>query len=415
MAGPRLVSAYIRAPIFKLVATMRLSTLFALLPLAAIAACRGASGEPSAPAAPAVTVSAAIERELNEWDEFTGHIEAAEHVDIRPRVTGYVQRVAFTEGSEVKKGDLLFQIDPRPYEADLARAEAQLAQAKTRSQLATSDLTRAQTLVAKQAISREEFDSRTSGQSESVAEIRVAEAAVTTARLNLDWTRVRAPISGRVSRAEVKLGNLVQAGPPDATLLTTIVSLDPVHVYFDGDEQTYLKYGMLTRGGARGGARDARGAVYVGLINETGYPHKGYIDFVDNQLDAGSGTIRVRAVFANKDRAFTPGLFARVKLVGSDRYKAVLVRDGAIGTDQDKKFVLVVKQDGTAEYRPVQLGRVVDGLRIVRDGLKPGERIVVNGLQRVRPGIKVAPKDEPMVPDSTAKPAAPAPAPAAKR
>ncbi|MGH7628680.1 MAG: efflux RND transporter periplasmic adaptor subunit [Gemmatimonadales bacterium] len=370
-------------------------------PMLLLAAACGQKAPPPPPPA-AVTVAEAKEQEINEWDEFTGRIEAVDAVDIRPRVSGYIQRVAFAEGKEVKKGDVLFIIDPRPYQAELARAAAELQRARTRAALAGKEVERAERLVAVQAISREEFDTRTSAEAESRASIAAAEAAVATARLNMDWTRVRSPISGRVSRAEITQGNLVQAGPPDATLLTTVVSLDPVYVYFEGDEQTYLRYGDLARAGARPSSRDTRNPIQLGLANEQGFPHTGYVDFVDNQLNPETGTIRARGVFSNKDRAFTPGLFARLKLVGSARYRAVLVLDRAVGTDQDKKFVLVLQPDSTVEYRPVQIGRLVDGLRIVTAGLKGGERIVINGLQRVRPGMKVAPTVAPMAPDSTA-------------
>ncbi len=357
---------------------------------------------PPPPPPPGVTVAEVREQEINEWDEFTGRIEAVDAVEIRPRVSGYLQRVAFAEGKEVKKGDVLFVIDPRPYEAELARAAAELQGARTRAALAGKEVERAERLVAVQAISREEFDTRASVEAESKASIAAAEAAVATARLNVEWTRVRSPISGRVSRAEVTEGNLVQAGPPTATLLTTVVSLDPVYVYFEGDEQTYLRYGQLARAGTRPSSRDQRNPIQMGLANEQGFPYTGYVDFVDNQLNPQTGTIRARAVFSNKDRIFTPGLFARLKLVGSARYKAVLVVDRAIGTDQDKKFVLVLKPDSTVEYRAVQLGRLVDGMRIVRAGLTGGDRIVINGLQRARPGMKVAPTVAPMAPDSGA-------------
>jgi RND family efflux transporter MFP subunit len=364
----------------------------------------GACGKKDPPAPPpsAVTVADVLEQEINEWDEFTGRIEAVDAVEIRPRVSGYIERVAFAEGKEVKKGDVLFVIDPRPYEAELARATAELQRARTRAALAGKEVERAERLVAVQAISREEFDTRTSAEAESKASIAAAEAAVATARLNTEWTRVRSPISGRVSRAEITEGNLVQAGPPDATLLTTVVSLDPVYVYFEGDEQTYLHYGELARAGGRPSSRDFRNPIQLGLANEQGFPHTGYVDFVDNQLNPETGTIRARGVFTNKDRVFTPGLFARLKLIGSARYRAVLVLDRAVGTDQDKKFVLALKPDSTVEYRPVQLGRLVDGMRIVTAGLKGGERIVINGLQRVRPGMKVAPTVAPMAQDSTA-------------
>jgi RND family efflux transporter MFP subunit len=359
-------------------------------------------GAPPAPPPPGVTVAAVKEQEINEWDEFTGRIEAVDAVEIRPRVSGFIERVAFAEGKEVRKGDLLFVIDPRPYAAELARASAELEGARTRAALASTEVARAERLVAVQAISREEFDTRRSAEAESRASIAGAEAAVATARLNMNWTRVQSPISGRVSRAEVTQGNLVQAGPPDATLLTTVVSLDPVYVYFEGDEQTYLRYGAMARAGARPSSRDTRNPIQLGLANEQGFPHTGYVDFVDNQLNPETGTIRARGVFTNKDRVFTPGLFARLKLIGSARYRAVLVLDRAIGTDQDKKFVLALKPDSTVEYRSVRVGRLVDGMRIVTAGLKGGDLIVINGLQRVRPGMKVAPTVAPMAQDSTA-------------
>jgi multidrug efflux system membrane fusion protein len=365
-----------------------------------LAGCGAKSADPPPP--PAVTVAPVLARDINEWDEFTGRLQAVDEVEIRPRVSGYIKRVTFPEGKEVRKGEVLFEIDARPYQADLARAEAQLEQARTASELAAREVERAQRLVSVKAISQEEFDSRTSAQANGLASVRAAEAAVQTARLNLGWTQVRSPIAGRVSNAQVTAGNLVQAGPPTATLLTTVVSLDPIYAYFEGDEQTYLKYTSLARSGARPSSRDVRNPIYMGLANEEGqFPHKGYVDFVDNRLDPETGTIRARAVFSNKDRLFTPGLFARMKLVGSGRYHAALVLDRAIGTDQDKKFVLVLKPDKTVEYRSVQPGRLVDGLRVISSGLKGGEQIVINGLQRVRPGMKVTPTVASMEPDST--------------
>ena len=356
---------------------------------------------PPPPAPPAVTVAPVLERDVAEWDEFSGRLEAVDQVDIRPRVSGYIKRVTFTDGREVRKGEVLFEIDPRPYQADLDRAQAQLEQARTAAELAEREVGRAERLVKVQAISREEFDSRTSAQANGVAAVRAAEAAVETARLNLGWTRVRSPIAGRVSRADVTEGNLVQAGPPDATLLTTVVSLDSMYLYFDSDEQTYLRYsGRAAAAGTRGW-RDARFPVYLGLANETGFPHEGRLDFVDNRIDPASGTIRTRAIFTNRDRQFTPGLFARVKLVGSKSVPTLLVRDAAIGTDQDRKFVLVLGKSDSLEYRPVEIGRLSDGLRIVRKGVSAGDKVVVNGLMRVRPGVKVTPTVVAMVPDSS--------------
>jgi multidrug efflux system membrane fusion protein len=360
----------------------------------------GRKQPPVAPQPQAVTVAEVPEREITEWDEFTGRLEAVDQVEIHPRVTGYIKRVTFAEGKEVKKGEVLFEIDPRPYEAELARAEAELESARSAASLAKSEVQRAGKLVDMQAISREEFDSRTSAEVQGGAQVRALEAAVQTARLNLEWTRVRSPIAGRVSNALVTAGNLVQAGPPAGAVLTTVVSVDSMYLYFDSDEQTYLRYASRARSSGGTNWRTARLPVYLGLANESGFPHEGRLDFVDNQVDPTSGTIRTRAVFSNRSRALTPGLFARVKLVGTEKMNATLVRDAAIGTDQDRRFVLVVGPGDTLAYRPIVPGRLTDGLRIVTSGLKPGERIVVNGLMRVRPGMKVTPTLAAMVPDS---------------
>jgi len=361
-----------------------------------VVAASGCSKAPPPMQTPQVTVAPAIERVVADWDEFTGHFEAVNSVEIRPRVGGFLQRVGFVEGAMVHQGDVLFVIDQRPYQAEVARAEAVLAQARTRDQLAGLEVERAQKLMSTQAISREEMDARTSGRAEGNAGVRAAEAAVRVARLNLDWTVVRAPISGRVGRAVVTTGNVVQAGPPTPTLLTTIVSIDPIYVYFDTDEQAYLKYMAATASGPKG--RE----VLIGLASETGFPHEGRLNFVDNRVDGTNGTVSARAVLSNPNGLFTPGLFARVRLLGSDRHAATMVQDQAIGTDQDRKFVLVLKKDNTVEYRPVTTGRVVDGLRTVESGLKPGERVVINGLMRIRPGMKVAATNAEMVAASPA-------------
>ena len=343
--------------------------------------------------APEVTVAAAIDRQVTDWDEFTGHFEAVQSVEVRPRVSGFIQHVSFPEGASVRRGDVLLTIDPRPYQADVARAEAVLEEARTRAQLAAQELERAKRLVTTQAISREELDARTSGVAEGGAAVRAAEAALTNARLNLEWTTVRAPISGRVGRAEITEGNLVQSGPPSPSLLTTIVSLDPIYVYFDSDEQAYLKYVSAARGHSGAGAL----SVQIGLANETAYPHQATVDFVDNRVDRSAGTIRVRAVLPNPNHVFAPGLFARVRLAGGQPRAATMVQDQAIGTDQDRKFVLVLKPDSTVEYRPINIGRLIDGLRVVQSGLKPGDNVVINGLLRVRPGMKVSAKTTTML------------------
>jgi RND family efflux transporter MFP subunit len=358
--------------------------------LVGLSGCRSDAQTNTPPPAPHVSVAAALERDVTEWDEFTGRLEAVESVEVRPRVTGYIESVSFIEGSTVRKGDLLFVIDPRPYRADLSKAEAELARAVARSELAASDAARSEQLVDIKAVSREEYDSRINASREAKADVAAARAAVDSAKLNLEFTRVTAPISGRVSKAAVTAGNLVTGGSNTATLLTTVVSLDPMYVTFEGDEQIYLKYNELSRRGERTSSRDAANPVLMGLANESGYPHRGAMVFVDNQVDPRTGTIRARASFENSDGYLTPGLFARVKLLGHDSYRAVLVDDRAIGTDQSQKFVYVVDAENKVTYRPVKVGRLTDGLRIVEQGLQPGENVVVNGLQRVRPGVVVA-------------------------
>jgi len=342
----------------------------------------------AAPPAPEVSVAQVVSRPVTDFNEFTGRFVAVERVEVRPRVSGYIASVAFTPGREVKQGDVLFTIDPRPYEAELKRAKAELARARTQLALARSERERATKLLELRAISHEEFDARVAGSEQADANVEAAAAAVDTAALNLSFTRVVSPISGLVSREEVTVGNLVTNG----TLLTTVVSVDKIYVEFETDEQAYLKSTALTRAGSLGNARDGNQPVWVGLADEQGTPHEGRMVFVDNALDAQTGTIRARALLDNKDRRFTPGLFARVKLVGSARYDALLVNDSAIGTDQNVRYVFAVTPDNKVEYRAVKLGPVFDGLRVVREGLKEGETIVVNGLQRVRPGVTIAPQ-----------------------
>jgi RND family efflux transporter MFP subunit len=363
-----------------------------LATLVALSGCRSEATTATQAPAPQVSVAAALERDVTEWDEFTGRLEAVESVEVRPRVTGYIESVNFTEGSHVRKGDLLFVIDPRPYRADLAKAEAELARAIARSELAASDAARSEKLVDIKAVSREEYDSRINASREAQADVAAARAAVDSAKLNLEFTRITAPIDGRIGKAIVTAGNLVTGGSNAATLLTTVVSLDPMYVTFEGDEQIYLKYNELSRRGERASSRDAANPVLMGLANEDGYPHHGAMVFVDNQVDPRTGTIRARAAFENKDGYLTPGLFARVKLLGHNSYHAVLVDDRAIGTDQSQKFVYVVDAEHKVAYRPVKVGRLSDGLRIVQQGLQAGETVVVNGMQRVRPGVVVAPE-----------------------
>ena len=354
--------------------------------LAAIAALSGCSGagaqaQQAAPPPPPVTVAQVLSRQTADFEEFTGHFEAVERVEVRPRVSGYISSISFRDGSEVKKGDVLFVIDPRPYEAESKRAHAELAQAHSALTLAQSEQQRAVKLIAAHAISREEQESRDAGLAQAQANVDAAQAAVDSADLNLSFTRVTAPISGVVSRAVVTSGNLVASGQ---TLLTTLVSVDPIYVNFDSDEQGFLRF-MNHRG-------SAATPVAVGLADEEGFPHQGQLAFVDNELDAATGTMRARGRLDNHDRRFTPGMFARVQLTGTQKYTALLVNDSAIGTDQAVKYVLLVGKDNVVQYRAVKTGPVVDGLRVIREGLAAGDTIIVNGLQRVRPGMTVAPQ-----------------------
>jgi multidrug efflux system membrane fusion protein len=352
-----------------------------------LAGCGSQAAERNAGPPPAdVNVAPVVEKHVRQWDEFTGRVAAVESVELRPRVSGYIERVAFNEGQEVAKGDLLFVIDQRPYKAQLAEAQAQLERARSQSKLAHAQNARAAKLVATNAISRDDYDTRRAADESGDAGVRAAEAALTTARLNLQFTEVRAPIAGRASRAFVTAGNLAQA---DTTLLTTLVSLDPMYVYFDTDEQTYLRYQDQTRAADRGTDGNP---VRVGLANETGFPHAGTVDFVDNRVDAATGTIRVRAVLPNPDHLLTPGLFARVQLQGSAAFDALLVDDKAILTDQDRKYVYVLARNGTAERRDVALGGMVDGLRVVQSGLQPDDQVVVDGVQKIFfPGMPLKP------------------------
>lgn len=370
----------------------------AVIALAAAGCARNEAAE-APPAPPQVSVAKVIEKPITEFDEFTGRFTAVDRVELRPRVSGYISSVNFIEGHEVKKGDVLFVIDPRPYDAEYKRAAAELARAKTQQSLAQSEFERAKTLLDARAISKEEFDARVSGAAQATANVQAADAALDAAKLNLTFTQVRAPISGLVSKAEVTAGNLVTT---DQTLLTTLVSIDPIYVEFEGDEQVYLKYNALARAGLRPSSRDSKNPVWVGLADEQDTPHQGVMVFVDNELNPATGTIRARGQFSNKDRRFTPGMFARVKLLGSAEYNALLINDSAIGTDQSVKYVLEVNADNKVEYRAVKLGPVVDGLRVVREGLAPGDSIVVNGLQRVRPGMPVTPQRVAMGPQASA-------------
>ncbi|HEU4888873.1 MAG TPA: efflux RND transporter periplasmic adaptor subunit [Thermoanaerobaculia bacterium] len=376
---------------------LRLLPLRAAAPtlvLVAAVACVRAEAQPATPPPPKVTVATVVEQPVTEWDEFTGRLEAVDTVEVRPRVSGYISKVTLHEGAVVNKDDMLFQIDARPFQAEVDRLRAERTRAEAVVDRAASELQRADRLRAENAMSLEEFDRRSAFAREAKAQVAAVSAALAAAELNLGFTRVTAPISGRAGRAIVTEGNLVSSGPGEATLLTTLVSTDPIHAHFDADESVFLKYVELARQGRRQHARAARQPIAMELAGETGYPRQGELDFLDNRLDPSTGTIRGRALFRNPTGELTPGLFVRLRVPGSSKYSGVLIDDRAVGTDLDKRFVFVVKADRTIEYRPVTLGPLVDGKRVIRNGLAPGEQIVVNGLQRVRPGVTVDPVTE---------------------
>ncbi|MBZ9612300.1 efflux RND transporter periplasmic adaptor subunit [Rheinheimera maricola] len=369
------------------VRTFMLGSVAALV----LAACGNpeAAGQAPGAAAPQVSVAQVVYERVTEWDEFTGRLQAPQTVNLVPRVSGYIEQVHFAEGALVKKGDLLVQIDPRPFAADVARFKAELQSAHSAAALAESEYLRAEKLAAQRAISAEVLDSRLARKQQTAATVASVTAALQRAELDLSYTSIRAPISGRVSYAQVTAGNFVSAGQ---SALTSLVSTDKMYAYFDVDEQTYLKYVRLSQEGKRANTRDeAANPVYMALASDSNYRYSGNIDFVDNRIDAQTGTIRIRASFANSDSSLLPGLFARIKLAGSASYDGVLIDEKAIGTDLNNKFVLVVNPANQLEYRAITLGEKVNGLRIVKSGLAAEDRIVVNGLQRVRPSMQIQP------------------------
>ena len=345
-----------------------------------------------------VSVAAVLQKDIALWDEFSGRLEAVQRVEVRPRVAGALQAVHFKEGALVKQGDLLVTVDPAPYAAEVDRAEAQVAAAQARVSYTRSELDRSTRLLQESAIAQREHDERQNAHREADANLRAAQAALQTARLNLSYTQVRAPVAGRVGRIEVTVGNLVSAGA-GAPVLTSLVSVSPIYASFDTDEQIVVKALQDLGSGAKGqSARQllARIPVQMGTGTSGGTPYTGHLQLIDNQVDAKSGTVRVRAVFDNADGALIPGQFARIRMGQARNTQAVLINERAVGTDQSKKFVMVVAEGNKAEYREVTLGAPVDGLRVVTSGLKAGETIVVNGLQRVRPGAVLAPQAVPM-------------------
>lgn len=344
-----------------------------------------AKATPTASSPPAATVDVAsvVSQTITDWQEYSGRLEAIDQVDVRPQVSGKLIAVHFKDGSLVNKGDLLFTIDPRPFEAELNRAKAQLASAQAQVTYSSANLGRNQRLIQSNAIAHQELDQAENEARSANANLQAAKAAVETARLNLEYTRITAPVSGRISRAEVTVGNVVSAGN-GAQVLTSLVSVSRLYASFDVDEQTYLKYISNQR-------NSAQVPVYLGLANESGFSREGYISSIDNNLNTTSGTIRVRATFDNPKGVMLPGLYARIRLGGGQPRAAILISPTAIGVDQDKRFVVVVDAKNQTAYREVKLGAQQDGLQIINSGLQVGDRIVVNGLQRIRPGDLVKP------------------------
>lgn len=355
------------------------------------------SGSTGAPP-PTVTVATPVARRVKDWDEFTGRLAAVETVEIRARVSGYLDTVHFKEGTDVKADELLFTIDPRPYEAIVQRMEAQLSSARTRADLAAKEASNVLSLRDSQAISSEAYERRIRSAAEASAQARAAEADLRSAQLDLEFTRILSPVAGRVSDARVTKGNLVTGGTKDATLLTTVVSLDPIYCHLDVDERSALKYRALYREGKRSSAAFDKLEAEMGLANESGFPHRGYLDFGDNQLDPATGTLRARAVFPNPDKLMAPGFFARVRIPGGVEYDGLLIEDRAIGDDQGQSFVWVVDGQDQASYRPIVIGPLLDGLRVVREGLERDDRVIINGLLSVRDGIRVVPQAGEMTP-----------------
>lgn len=357
-----------------------------------LAACSPRESGPAAPSGapvPTVSVAAALERTVGESETFVGRIEAVERVELRPRVSGYLQRVAYVQGSAVAAGEVLFEIDPEPFRVEVARLEAEVARARNRLELARAERARTAKLVESGAVSRQELDERAAAERDGEAALAAGESSLASARLALGYTRVQAPIAGRSGRAEVTAGNFVTAGQ---TVLTTVIRQHPVYVAFEADEQTFLRAAA-----ARPGAGVRGASVEVGLATESGFPARGRVEFVDNRVNPQTGTILARALLDNRDGRYTPGLYARVRLASAPPAPAVLVDDRAIGTDQTRRFVLVVDEAGRATYRPVTPGAASGPLRVVRE-LKAGDRVIVEGQQRVRPGMSVQAVEVPMDP-----------------
>jgi multidrug efflux system membrane fusion protein len=366
------------------------------------AGCKKKSAPQQAPLP--VNVVTAIEKEVNEWDEFTGRLEAVESVEVRPRVSGYITEIHFEAGAIIKKGDLLYVIDPRPYQADFDRAAAELERMQAQLKLSQIELDRAKDLRAKNTISASEFDQKAATYQGSSAAARSAEAAKNSAALNLEFTQIKSPIDGRVSDARITVGNLVQPGEGPESVLTTVVSVDPIYAKVDADENAILKYVKLSEEGKRVSARTAKIPAWIELGNESNFPHEGYVDFVDNRLDPSTGTVRARVVLKNwNPNLITPGFFVRVRVAGATPYRAALVEDKVISSQQGLKYAFVVKPDNIVERRNLETGSIFEGKRIVKHGLKDGEKVVSTRLQLLQGGMKVQPIPEQPTPAAQAK------------
>jgi RND family efflux transporter MFP subunit len=356
--------------------------------------CNGRRSSEPPPVPPAVVQIAQLtQRDNLDFADFTGRTDAVQSVDVKARATGYLEKVMFVEGQEVKEGQQLYQIDDRTYKADLDKQKAEVNRLQAMLDQLNADLARAKRMRVGDAISREDFDKAVASRDSTSAQLASARASVRTAELNLEFTRVYSPIDGGISRTRITKGNLVLA---DQTLLTTVVSLDPIYAYYDADERTVLEVQQQIRKGAFKSYREAKFPVYLGTQIEKGFPHVGQIDFVESRLDPNTGTLRVRGVFPNKDRVLTPGLFVRIRVPLGQPHKAVVVSERALGSDQGQRFLYVVNDKDEVEYRAVQVGSLRDGMRVIESGAKAGEWVIVNGLQRVRPGARVEPKKVPM-------------------
>jgi RND family efflux transporter MFP subunit len=369
------------------------SPALVLLLLPALASCGENPRAPSAPPPPTVTVANPVQRDIVDYDEYVGRFVAVDAVEVRARVSGYLDSVHFNDGQLVKQGDLLFSIDKRPFQNALDQARANLALARSNLIYTDADLARGKQLVRDKTITEQLFEQRSQAQRNAEAAVAANEAAVRQAELDLEFTELRAPVAGRIGDRRVTPGNLITGGTGgNTTLLATIVSLDPIRIEFTFDEASYLRYERLARGGREVTSRDGSVIVALRLIDEPGFGHRGYMDFVDNVIDKASGTIRGRAVFSNTEQMFTPGMFARIRVPGSPTYPALLIPDAAIASEQARKFVLVIGDDNIAQQRYVTLGQLVDSLRVIKDGLKPEDRVIVSGLMRARAGTKVTPE-----------------------